>query len=88
MTTVTISLPDPLKKFVESQVRSKGFGNVSEYFRTLLRQAQEEQSDKELAALLLDGLRSGEDIHSTDPFWKTLRLDAARLLKKRSRPPR
>ena len=32
MTTVTISLPDSLKAFVDTQVSTKGYGNVSEYF--------------------------------------------------------
>ena len=41
MATITISLPDTLKSFVESQIETKGYGNVSEYFRSLLRDAQE-----------------------------------------------
>ena len=40
MTTVTISLPESLKEFVEHQLADNGFGNVSEYFRSLLREAQ------------------------------------------------
>jgi antitoxin ParD1/3/4 len=36
MTTVTISLPDSLKAFIDNQLATKGYGNVSEYFRTLL----------------------------------------------------
>jgi antitoxin ParD1/3/4 len=35
MTTVTISLPESLKQFVDSQVANKGYGNISEYFGTL-----------------------------------------------------
>ena len=30
MATITISLPDTLKSFVESQIEAKGYGNVSE----------------------------------------------------------
>ena len=48
MTTVTISLPESLKEFVEDQVRTKGYGNVSEYFRGLLRQAQAQDADQHL----------------------------------------
>jgi antitoxin ParD1/3/4 len=36
MSTVTISLPDSLKAFVDRQLATKGNGNVSEHFRTLL----------------------------------------------------
>jgi antitoxin ParD1/3/4 len=83
MTTVTISIPDPLKGFIQKQIKSKGFGNVSEYFRTLIRKAQEEESDAKLQALLLEGLNSGEDTEITREFWKDLKSEAAHLLKKR-----
>jgi antitoxin ParD1/3/4 len=58
MTTVTISLPDSLKAFVDTQVSTKGYGNVSEYIRTLLRDAQAMEEDARLEALLLEGLAS------------------------------
>ena len=83
MTTMTISIPEPLKGFVRKQMKNKGFGNVSEYFRTLLRKAQEEEADAELQALLMEGLSSGENIELTREFWKDLKTEAAHLLKKR-----
>ena len=58
MTTITISLPDSLKAFVETEVDTKGYGNVSEYFRTLLRDAQAKAQDARLEALLLEGWAS------------------------------
>ncbi len=58
MATVTISLPESLKSFVESQLANKGFGNVSEYFRSLLRDAQAKEQEARLEALLLEGLAS------------------------------
>jgi antitoxin ParD1/3/4 len=65
MTTITISLPESLKEFVEVQLATKGFGNVSEYFRSLLREAQAKEQEARLEALLLEGLAS-----------KRIRLDA------------
>ena len=56
MTTVTISLPESLKAFIDRQLATKGYGNVSEYFRSLLRDAQKEEEDTRLEALLLEGL--------------------------------
>ena len=56
MATITISLPETLKSFVESQMEAKGYGNVSEYFRSLLREAQEKENEARLEALLLEGL--------------------------------
>jgi antitoxin ParD1/3/4 len=73
MTTVTISLPESLKAFIDRQLATKGYGNVSEYFRSLLRDAQQEEEDARLEALLLEGLASGEDIRLTRKFWKDLK---------------
>jgi len=85
MTTVTISLPDSLKDFVEGQVRTKGYGNVSEYFRGLLRQAQERAADERLEKLLLDGLGAGEDIEVDRKFWKDLKAEARDMVEKRKK---
>jgi len=82
MTTVTISLPESLRAFIDKQIKNKGFGNVSEYFRTLIRKAQEQEADAQLEALLIEGLDSGKDIEVTREFWKDLKTEASHLLKK------
>ena len=76
MTTVTISLPESLKAFIDRQLATKGYGNVSEYFRSLLRDAQKEEEDARLEALLLEGLAGGDDIPMTPGFWKDLKAEA------------
>jgi antitoxin ParD1/3/4 len=58
MTTLTISLPDSLKAFIDAQLATKGYGNVSEYVRSLLRDAQAKEEEARLEALLLEGLAS------------------------------
>ncbi len=83
MTTVTISLPETLKAFLIRQIKRKGFGNVSEYFRTLLRKAQEQENEARLEALLIEGLESGDDVEVTREFWKDLKAEASHLLRKR-----
>jgi len=80
MATITISLPDTLKSFVESQIETKGYGNVSEYFRSLLRDAQEKEKDARLEALLLEGLASGKGDVPDAAFWTELKTEAAQLL--------
>lgn len=82
MTTITISLPESLKGFVDSQLAAKGYGNVSEYFRSLLRAAQEQEESTRLEALLLQGLTSGESIPMNEAFWSELKTDAAALAQK------
>lgn len=89
MTTVTISLPESLKEFIDRQLATKGYGNVSEYFRSLLREAQEAEAEARLEALLLEGLASGEDIPLTREFWSELKTEARQIAakhKSRKRP--
>jgi putative addiction module CopG family antidote len=66
MTTVTISLPESLKAFVESQLAEKGYGNVSEYFRSLLREAQVKEQDARLTAAFARGWRPRSSRSSTN----------------------
>jgi antitoxin ParD1/3/4 len=80
MATVTISLPDSLKHFLEHEVQTKGYGNVSEYVRGLLRAERARRADARLEELLLEGLGSGEEIALNPKFWRELRGDAARIL--------
>ena len=86
MTTLTISLPDSLKEFIEREVETKGYGNVSEYVRGLLREAQEREASQHLEALLLEGLAAGGETAVTPEFWQDLRRDAATMLAKHKQP--
>lgn len=83
MTTLTISLPESLKDFIDREVQTKGYGNVSEYVRGLLRDAQAKEADARLEALLIEGLSKGEDIPLTPDFWSELKQDAAKILARR-----
>jgi antitoxin ParD1/3/4 len=83
MTTLTISLPESLKQFVDAQVASKGYGDVSEYFCSLLREAQQKEADARLEALLLEGLASGDPIPIDKKFWSKLRAETEQLVQAR-----
>jgi antitoxin ParD1/3/4 len=83
MTTVTISLPESLKSFVDSQLATKGYGNVSEYFRSLLREAQAKENEARLEALLLEGLAS-RSIPVNEEFWSGVQDKTARILERHS----
>jgi Arc/MetJ-type ribon-helix-helix transcriptional regulator len=56
MATLNISLPAPMAAFVRAQC-DRDFGNVSEYFRTLVREKMREQIEGDLR--LLESTRSG-----------------------------
>jgi antitoxin ParD1/3/4 len=81
MTTVTISLPDSLKAFIDNQLATKGYGNVSEYFRTLLREAQAKEEEARLEALQLEGLAS-KRLPLDDAFLKGLEAKTASIVDK------
>jgi antitoxin ParD1/3/4 len=84
MTTVTISLPEKMKEYVESQVESGRYGNVSEYFRALVRSKQEEY-DRRLEELLIEGLDSGEGIEVTDEYIQQKRARLISRIEERQR---
>jgi antitoxin ParD1/3/4 len=71
MTSMNISLPEPLKLFVEEQVSNGGYSTASEYLRELIREAQRRKERQELEARLLAGLQSPTSEMTADD-WKAL----------------
>ena len=55
MGTMNISLPDPLRDFVDQQVASGAYGTSSEYLRELIRH---DRDRLQLRAMLLEGAES------------------------------
>ena len=60
MATMNVSLPDPMKDWVEAQAASGRYANASDYVRDLIRRDQERR-DKiaHMQALVSEGLESG-----------------------------
>lgn len=60
MATMNVSLPDPMKEWVESRARTGRYANASDYVRDLIRKDQE-RADKIAAMqrLVDEGLESG-----------------------------
>ena len=58
MATMNISLPDPLKDYIEERVLQGGYSTTSEYFRDLVREDQKQKAQQRLETLLLEGLDS------------------------------
>lgn len=59
MTSLNISLPDPLKAYVEGRVSSGDYGTPSEFIRNLIRQDKEQRRSR-LETELLDALQTKE----------------------------
>ncbi len=79
---MNISLPDPMRVFVEEQVKQKGYSTVSEYIRHLIRQEQENLENKRLETLLLEGLDSGEKIEISDEWWENKKEELVQGLRR------
>lgn len=82
---VNISMPGSLKAFVDKRLKSAGFGNVSEYFRHLIREDQKRAADDELEALLLEGLNSGPGVEVTPEWWARHRAELDAKARRRAR---
>jgi antitoxin ParD1/3/4 len=65
MTSLNISLPDPLKAYVEECVDSGDFGTPSEFIRNLIRQDKEQRRTR-IESELLDALQSKELLVTQD----------------------
>ncbi len=83
MSSMNISLPEPLREWVEAQIKRGRYGNASEYLRELIRRDQERQAQERLEQLLLDGIRSGPASPLTKSDWAELRADVTKRLEKR-----
>lgn len=60
MATMNVSLPAPLKSWVEERAQDGSFSNVSDYVRDLIRQDQlKEQAISDVQALIDAGIDSG-----------------------------
>jgi len=69
MTTVTFSLPQSMREFIEKQVAEEGFGTVSEYLRSLVRDDQKRKARAVVDQALLEGLNSGAPGVADDAYW-------------------
>ena len=69
MTTMNISLPERLKKFVDEQVDQAGYGSSSEYVRELIRRDRVAAAKRQLAAMMREGLESGDGSTVDRQFW-------------------
>lgn len=64
MATMTISLPDPMKEWIEAQIRQGDYASTSDYVRDLVRRDRERRAQAELTLedlrRIVDEARAGE----------------------------
>jgi len=84
---MNISLPNPLKKYVDEKVSSGIYGSASEFIREAVREklVREQESEAEMSRFsekLLEGVRSNKSVLFTDDYFGRKK---AALLRKVSR---
>ena len=86
MESMNISLPDPLKQFVDGQVAQGRYSSASEYVRELIRADEKRKAEEQLETMLLEGLNSPES-ELTAADWRAIRKDALKRLEARKKTP-
>jgi antitoxin ParD1/3/4 len=85
MQTMNISLPEPLKQFVDHQIAEGRYSSASEYIRQLIRDDEKRKAGERLETLLLAGLE-GEETELTREHFDNIRKEALAELKGRKKP--
>ena len=71
MATMTLSIPDPIKDWIDEQVRNGGYASSDDYLSDLvIRERQgEELSIDELRQMVITSRESGTSIRSVDDIF-------------------
>ena len=78
MATMNVSLPDPMKDWVEAQARTGRYSNASDYVRDLIRRDQERTAKlTELQKLITEGIESGISTRTIDDLLQLAREQAS-----------
>ncbi len=74
--TMNISLPEPLKDHVRTQVATGDYANPSDYVRALIRADRQRIDETRLERMLLEGLASGAPVEISPERLTALREKA------------
>lgn len=69
MSDITISLPDPMKEYVDAQLASGKYSTVTEYINCLLHEDQKRRAREDLTAKIREAEASGEAEEITPGYW-------------------
>jgi antitoxin ParD1/3/4 len=84
MQSMNISLPDPLKQFVDGQISTGRYSSASEYVRELIRADERRKAEEQLEAKLLEGLH-GQDAALSKADLQAIRREALAKVQARVR---
>jgi len=73
-----ISLPSPLKKWVDRQAAKKGHSTSDEFILDMLRREQATEARERIDAILIESLDSGPSTPMTAKDWQNIRAAGRR----------
>ena len=73
MSSLTISLPDILRAYLDEQVKSGASKSPEDYVNSLIHADLQRKADERLETLLIEGLDSGPATPMTSDDWNNLR---------------
>ena len=77
--SITLSLPEPLRSWVEEQTAARGLGTPAAFVEDVLRREREMQDRRVgIERQLLDALESGDPVEVTPEFWEARRNELER----------
>jgi len=81
--TLHISLPESLKRFVAEQVEKERYSTPSDFIQALIRAEQKRQAEKRLEEMVAEGLESGRGMTLDSPEWNAFwrRIDEKNAIK-------
>ncbi len=82
MTTLTISLPDSLKEFVDAKVAEGGHADAVGYVRSLIEKERERAERLEFEESLREAMRGPATV-MTPEDWEEIRREGQRLIAER-----
>jgi antitoxin ParD1/3/4 len=85
MQTMTISLPNEMRDYVDTRTQSGGFGNTSEYVRDLIRRDRDRREQEALEQQLIANLGSPQTEWTAEVRERMLAAVESRIAKRRSR---
>jgi antitoxin ParD1/3/4 len=77
MATMTVSLPDPMKDWIEARIQQGDYASVSDYVRDLVRRDRDRREQEftlaELRKKLADSRESGIGVRTVDEIFTEAR---------------
>jgi antitoxin ParD1/3/4 len=82
-TTMNISLPAAMRKWVRQQVVKNGYGSANVFFREMVQREQALEAREKIDDLLTEATSSGKPTPMTRKDWERIRTAGLKLARRR-----